>query len=235
MLCDMCHKLFHGICIFLLACFLAACQTPQSRAPSPLELRPQAKPETPARLNLKPGDVIEIKFAYAGLLNDSQTIRPDGKIELQLIGEIVAEGKSPSELRDELINLYTSQVRHPELAVIVRGFYERRVYVGGEVNRPGPIDMPGEMTALEAIMNAGGFNKEKAEMRNVIVARNKDGRLVGQTLDFKEALAGAKAQPFYLQPRDIVYVPRTAIVDADDWISQHLWKLLPPIGVGASF
>ena len=114
MLGDTCHKLFHVICLFLLASLLAACQTPQSPVPPSLQPGPQAKPETPARLSLKPGDVIEIKFAYAGQLNDTQTIRPDGKIELQLIGEIVAEGKSPSELRDELINLYTPQVRHPE-------------------------------------------------------------------------------------------------------------------------
>lgn len=58
--------------------------------------------------------------------------------------------------------------------------------------------------------------------------------MVGQALDFKDALAGREAQPFYLQPRDIVYVPRTAITDVDQWVQQHLWKLLPPLGIGAN-
>src|SRR5208337_4761261 len=170
------QKLFHGICIFLLASLLTACQT----STPALQPHPEAKLEAPARVTLKPGDVVEIKFAYAGQFNENQTVRPDGKIEMQLIGEVAAEGKTPSELRDELINLYTPQLKHPELAVVVRGLYERRVYVGGEVNKPGPVDIPGEMTALEAIMLAGGFNLERAEVRSVIVARNKDGRWVGQ-------------------------------------------------------
>ncbi len=222
---DTCRKLFHGICIFLLASLLTACQT----SPPPLQPYPEAKLETPARVTLKAGDVVEIKFAYAPQFNENQTVRPDGKIEMQLIGEIVAEGKTPSELRDELIKLYAVQLKHPELAVMVRGLYERHVYVGGEVNKPGPVDMPGEKTALEAIMDAGGFNLDRAEVRSVIVARNKDGRWVGQALDFKDALAGLEAQSFYLQPRDIVYVPRTAIYDVDQWISQHLYKIIPPI------
>ncbi|MFZ0932349.1 MAG: polysaccharide biosynthesis/export family protein [Syntrophobacteraceae bacterium] len=222
--------MFHCIFIFLLASLLTACQT----SPPPLQPYPEAKLETPARVTLKAGDVVEIKFAYAGQFNENQTIRPDGKIEMQLIGEVVAEGKTPSELRDELVKLYSAQLKHPELAVVVRGLYERRVYVGGEVNKPGPVDIPGEMTALEAIMLAGGFNLERAEVQSVIVARNRDGRWVGQSLDFKDALAGQEAQPFYLQPRDIVYVPRTTIADVDLWMQQHFWRLLPPIGVGVT-
>ena len=225
-----CRKLFHGICIFLLVSLLTACQT----SPPASQPYPEAKLEAPARVSLKSGDVIEIKFAYANQFNEIQTVRPDGKIELQLIGEVVAEGKTPSELRDELFKLYGVQLKHPELAVFARTLYERRVYIGGEVNKPGPVDIPGEMTALEAIMLAGGFNLERAEVRSVIVARNKDGRWVGQALDFKDALAGREAQPFYLQPRDIVYVPRTAITDVDQWMQQHLWRLLPPIGVGVT-
>ncbi len=221
--------MFHRICLLVLASLLTACQT---SPPSALQPYPDAKLEAPARVTLKSGDVVEIKFAYAGQFNESQTVRPDGKIELQLIGEVAAEGKTPSELRDELVKLYSVQLKHPELAVFARTLYERRVYVGGEVSKPGPVDMPGEMTAFEAVMLAGGFNREKAAVQSVIVVRKQDGRMVGQALDFKDALAGREAQPFYLQPRDIVYVPRTAIVDVDDWIQQHLWRLLPPIGVG---
>jgi protein involved in polysaccharide export with SLBB domain len=219
-------NLLRLIIILLSSSFVTACQTTTQ---PPVQALPDASPHQTPRLTLKAGDVVEIKFAYASQFNENQTVRPDGKIELQLIGEVVAQGKSPSELRKELIGLYSTQLKHPELAVVVRSFYERRIFVGGEVNKPGPIDIPGEMTALEAIMQAGGFNLEKAEVRNVVVVRNLEGRMVGQSLDFKEALAGREAQPFYLQPRDIVYVPRTTITDVDQWISQYLWKVLPPI------
>jgi len=220
-----CQKLSHGICFFLLASLLAACQASQP----PSQPYPEAKLGVPGRVNLKSGDVVEIKFAYASQFNETQTVRPDGKIVLQLIGEVVVEGKTPAELRDELIKRYAVQLKHPELAVFARTLYDRRVYVGGEVNKPGPVDIPGEMTALEAIMLAGGFNLDRAEVRSVIVVRNKDGRWAGQALDFKNALAGREAQPYYLQPRDIVYVPRTTITDIDQWISQYLYKVLPPI------
>jgi polysaccharide biosynthesis/export protein len=222
---DTSQKLFYGICILLLASLLAACQ---ASTPA-LQPFPEAKPDAPARISLKSGDVVEIKFAYAPQFNESQTVRPDGKIEMQLIGEVVAEGKTPSELRDELVKVYSAQLKHPDLAVVVRSFFERRVYVGGEVKKPGPVDIPGEMTAFEAIMLAGGFNLEAADVRSVIVVRNRDGRLVGQALDFKDALAGLEALPFYLQPRDIVYVSRTCIADVDQWVQQYLWKILPPI------
>lgn len=227
------RKVFHLIFILLLFVLPVACETAQT-APPPEQPLPEAKRCPEPRIILQCGDTIEIKFAYAGQFNENQAVRPDGKIELQLIGEVVAQGKTPGQLRDELINLYAVQLKHPELALIVRGLYERRVYVGGEVKKPGPVEIPGEMTALEAVMNAGGFNLESADVRSVIVVRNVDGHMVGQALDFKEALNGREAQPFYLQPRDIVYVPQTAIADVDQWIQQHLWKLLPPIGVGAT-
>lgn len=225
------QKLFHVICIFLLASLLAACQT---SPPPPAQAFPEAARCPAPRVTLQCGDTIEIKFTYASQFNENETVRPDGKIELQLIGEVTAQGKTPSELRDELIRLYSAQLAHPELALIVRGLYERRIYVGGEVNKPGPVDMPGEKTALEAIMDAGGFKKETAEVQNVIVVRNVDGHMVGQALDFKEILAGGEAPQFYLQPRDIVYVPQTCIADVDQWMQQHLWRLLPPVGLGFS-
>lgn len=193
---------------------------------------PAADPAVSSRTALGPGDVIDIKFAYASQFNESQTVRPDGKIELHLIGPVTAQGKTPDELREEIEGLYASQLKHPQLAVIVRLFHERRVYVGGEVNKPGLIQMPGTLTALEAIMDAGGFNLERAEIQNVVIVRQKDGRNIGYALNFKDTLGGQDAQSFILEPRDIVYVPRTRIADLDQWMSQYVYKLLPPFSIG---
>jgi polysaccharide export outer membrane protein len=213
----------------------AACQSAHTVAP-PLPGPPYhaAKPGPAPGVRLRSGDVIEIKFAYAAQFDQTETVRPDGKIELPLAGEVVVQGKTPAQLREELMKRYSVQLKHPQLAVIVRGLYERRVYVGGEVKKPGPVLMPGEMTALEAVMDAGGFKRETAEAGNVVVVRNIDGHMIGMTIDLRGALKGEKTTPFSLEPRDIVYVPRTRIANLDLWIEQHLWKLLPPIGVGAT-
>jgi polysaccharide biosynthesis/export protein len=201
-------------------------------APPPAPSQSEMKPEPNLRVTLKAGDVVEIKFAYASQFNESQTIRPDGLISLQIVGEVVAAGKTPSALREELVTLYTPQLKHPELSVVVRSSFERRVFVGGEVNKPGLLEMPGDMTLLEAVMQAGGFNLDKAEVRNIVVARVTDGKQYGYGLDLSEALAGKEVHPFYLKPRDIVYVPRTTIADVNLWISQYLYKILPPVSIG---
>jgi protein involved in polysaccharide export with SLBB domain len=217
---------------FLTAALLIAvqlgCQSlPPARTPEQMALEQPAGQE----VVLGPGDEIEVKFFYAPELNEKQTIRPDGKISLQLVGEIEAEGKTPSGLSSELSRLYATQLKKPEVVVIVRSQLDRRVYVGGEVGRPGLIQLPGRMTALEAVMQAGGFDPKTAEIKNVILIRHKDGKRYGCALDFSGTLAGQESISMYLEPHDIIYVPRTTIAEVNQWIDQHVNKLIPRTGL----
>lgn len=182
------------------------------------------------RVALLPGDVIEVKFFYTPDLDESQTVRPDGKITLQLIGEVEVEGKTPAELRDELLGLYATHLKAPEIAVVVRSLHDRCVFVGGQVMTPGIVEMPGKMTVLEAIMRAGGFDLREAEIRNVVVIRHRNGQRYGYSMDLKPALMGNENQPFYLGPKDIVYVPRTEIAKVNQWIDQHINRIIPDTG-----
>jgi protein involved in polysaccharide export with SLBB domain len=191
--------------------------------------------ESSPTVTLGPGDIIELKFFHNPELNDTQTVRPDGKITLQLVGEVTAQGKTPLELRNELIKRYTPDLRTPDVTVIVRSLYDRRVYVGGEVKNPGLIAMPGRLTALEAIMQAGGFNPLTGKINNVVIIRHKDGKRYGCALDFRDALKGGEFQPFYLEAQDIVYVPRTNIAKVNQWIDQYINKLVPRTGFSFSY
>jgi protein involved in polysaccharide export with SLBB domain len=197
----------------------------------PTETQPGRQP----KFTLGAGDVLDFKFFYNPELNDTQTVRPDGKIMLQLIGEVSAHGKTPSELQEELVKLYTPELKRPMVAVIVRSLYERRVYVGGEVKTPGLIPIPGSLTAFEAIMQAGGFNPATANLSSVIIIRHKDGKRYGGKLDFTEVLKGKEGPSFFLEPRDIVYVPRTAIVEVNQWVDQYINKMIPRTGFAASY
>jgi polysaccharide biosynthesis/export protein len=190
---------------------------------------PSAAPQ-PLKTTLAPGDEIEIKFAYSQEFNETQKIRPDGKIEMQFVGEVAAAGKTPSELRDELKQLFGQHLKYPELAVFVRNFDDNRVFVGGEVTAPGVIEMPGKLTALEAIMAAGGFNMETAGTSNIVVIRQRDGKYEGQTLDLDNMLAGKSAAAYYLEPRDIVFVPQSTIVKVDQWIDYNINRIIPDVG-----
>ena len=187
--------------------------------------------EPPATVSLAPGDTVDIKFFSVAELNEEQSIRPDGKISLQLVGDVQAEGKTPAQLRDELIRLYTPHLKTADVTVIVRSFQSRRVYVGGEVWRPGVVNMPGQLTALEAIMEAGGFTRF-AKLENVVIIRHKLGQRYGASLDYATAgKTGEMPPPFYLEPLDIVYVPETTITKVNRWIDQHINQLLPTFGI----
>lgn len=181
---------------------------------------------------LAPGDEIDISFLGAPELNKRQVIRRDGKITLRLIGEVSAAGKTPSALQKELNLLYGPQLQIKETTITVVS--PAPVFVSGSVLTPGRIPMEHPMTALEAIMASGGFDTRTAEVRNVVVIRHSDGRRCGFLINFKPTLEGEKSAPFYLKPLDIVYVPRTTITKVNQWVDQHINRMLPRLGLGYS-
>jgi len=219
--------LLQGAMGFLFILSIGCASTEPARVPMA-----SASPRDPdPAITLGAGDVLDVKFYYAPELNESQAVRPDGKIALQLIGEVEVQGKTPAQLREELVRFYKTQLRRPEVAVIVRSLHNRRVYVGGEVKTPSLIPMPGRLTALEAIMQVGGFNMATAELSNVIIIREHNGKFEGRALDFKEILKGKPAPMVTLEPRDIVYVPRTRIVELNQWVEQYITRMIPDVGI----
>jgi polysaccharide biosynthesis/export protein len=200
------------------------------------EMRPAVTPEqlvaepTPPE-TLVPGDEIEVKFYYTPELNEKQTVRPDGTITMQLLGKVRAQGKTPKELRSELLKLYAPELKHPEIEVFVRNKSDRKVYVAGEVKNPGLVEMPGQLTVLEAIKRAGGFKRPEANTRQVLLVRQEKGEHVGCVLDMQKVLEGQAEQVVYLHPRDVVYVPPTSVTRANDWVSQCISNMLPRIPI----
>ncbi len=189
----------------------------------------QGLPATETRY--EPGDEIEVKFFYNPELDELQMIRPDGKITLQLVGDLQAAGKTPSELGKDIQEAYAEQLRDPAVAVMTRTLATRHVFVGGAVKNAGIFEMPGSMTAMEAVMRAGGWNPFSGDIQQVIVIRNRNGEIIGCKLDLREPFHGKQQQAFNLEPKDIVYVPTTAIADANNWVEQYINRLLPRFGL----
>lgn len=157
-------------------------------------------------MDLVPSDEVEIRFFGAPDLNTVQKIRRDGCISLGLIGDVKAEGLTPTELRADLLARYQSRIQTKEITVIVRT--QAPVFVTGMVKQPGKVEFQKQFTALQAIMAQGGFDETWAEVRDVVVIRQEGGISKGYHLNFSGALKGKDHTPFYLQPLDIVYVPR---------------------------
>lgn len=177
---------------------------------------------------LAPGDVVEIKFFYHSQLNERTPIRPDGRISLQLVDDIQASGLTPMELDQALTEAYARHIKDPELSVLVKEFAQRQVYVGGEVNQPGLIRSQESISALRAIFQSGGF-KDTGNLESVVILRY-DGTPtpVFLIVNLKNTLKhGAEQQDIWLQPYDVVFVPKTYIASANQFMSEYVDKMIP--------
>ncbi len=204
----------------------AGCRTPQEG----VVLSAILSPAPDGRVLLAPGDELDIKFYYAPELSERQTVRPDGMITLQLIGDIYVAGQTPSGLEAQLKEDYRTRIENSEVTVIVRRLHQRIVYVGGAVLRPRAVAMPGNLTALAAIMEAGGINYLTADSGEVLVLRERTGGYETYRLDLASTLKGNGTGPFYLHPKDIVYVSRTRISNVNRCIDQYINKMVPQFG-----
>jgi polysaccharide biosynthesis/export protein len=124
-----------------------------------------------AGYRIQQGDKLSVKFFSHPELNEpSVAVRPDGFISLQIIDDIRAEGRTASELKTELEKAYNETLLKPIITVTVVEFVAPRVFVGGEVNKPGRYDLREAKTLVQVIFLAGGFTRE-ANRKMVIHAR----------------------------------------------------------------
>ena len=182
----------------LLLTLAFACQTPPSSIP--LSQRSEKAPGA-----LAPGDLLKIVFPGAPELTQAQKVRSDGKISLPIIGEVSASGKKLSDLQAELSRLYQPQLKNTDVVITLESS-SIPVYVSGAVNHPGKVLLDRPMTALEAIMEAGGISN-LGSLSKVIVIRNSQGKHFTTTLNLSPTLSGRTTDAFPLRPYDMIVVP----------------------------
>jgi polysaccharide export outer membrane protein len=145
-----------------------------------------------------------------------------------LIGDVQAAGLSANDFGQALRREYGEVVREPEISVIVREFGGQKVYVGGEVLAPGLQFMNSPLTALQAIVQAGGF-KSSSDLKQIVVLRNQ-GTNEPQyiSLDLKDTLNGkALDRDVLLQPLDIVFVPMSRSAKFNQFVKTYITELVP--------
>jgi len=211
-----------AVCLGLSACS-GVRKAPSSSGEQALQAAPQVE-----EYRIQVGDQLEIKFFYNSELNEQAVVRPDGRISLQLVKEVVAAGFTPAELTRLLSTKYADELQKPELVVIVRSFGSQRVYVDGEVAKPGMIPLVGYVTVSQAISQAGGL-KEGARATDVVVIRHGVGnRPLILTVNLQKVYDGTDLQQdIPLKFFDIVYVPRSQIANVNIWVDQYIRKNLP--------
>jgi polysaccharide export outer membrane protein len=196
--------------VFLSAhAFAQSPPAPNGSTPRPVPKLPAtASTSTAADYRLTPGDKLRVEVYKDAQLSQSLQVRPDGKITLPLVGDIVATDLTPIELRDRISASLKEYVTNPVVTVIVVEASPALVYVMGEVAQPGSIPMRGSMTVLQALAMAGGF-REFANPKDIRILRKGGGVLkTVETIRFNynDAIKGNLA-PVFLQPGDMVVVP----------------------------
>jgi len=205
----------------------AACSTTQPQPEFPPAPEMFTAKEMIGDYRLMPGDQIEVKFFYHPQLNEILFIAPDGKISLQLIDEVLAAGLTVSQLDEVLTQEYSRYLKNCRLNVMVREYSGLKVYVGGEVGRPGFLSLKGNMTVLQSIVGMGGFKRSAKTENVVLIRKGPGGRPVAMTVDLKPVIAGENLEnDAYLMPSDIVFVPKTWVTIAGDFTDEYLRKLL---------
>lgn len=185
-----------------IAALLTGCQTTAPVASAEIIEQASAKFDT---IILREGDVVRITFPGASNLDDTQQIRRDGKLALKQVGDLQAAGKSLADLEKEVLKLYESQLVVKQVSVTM-GSSAYPIFVIGAVLKPGKIMSDKPLSIFEAVMEAGGFDLQRANMKKVVVLRESPEGVTSFTLNLKDTLDGKNVKPFYLKPSDVVFV-----------------------------
>jgi polysaccharide biosynthesis/export protein len=180
----------------------------ETSAKAATEEQPAPKPATvDESYVIGPEDVINIAVWKEPDFSSTVPVRPDGKVSLALLGDVAAAGKTPGTLAADLTVLLKKYVAQPRVTVMVTAINSRRVFLLGEVNRPGPIVITPAMTVLQAIAAAGGPTAY-ANQKKIYVLRTDNGNQTKLPFNYKEAIKGnVPEQNVMLRPGDTIVVP----------------------------
>ena len=188
---------------------------PQAPTPkAPAAQSPAAQPQVqapPADYVIGADDVLIVMFRREKDMSAEVIVRPDGKITLPLINDIQAAGLTTDQLRDKVTEQAARFVESPTVTVIVKQINSRRVFITGQVMKPGPYPIADRMTVMQLISTAGGLT-EYAKKKDIVILREPAGRPGSKPTAFKFNYDDVRklknlASNIELKPGDTVIVP----------------------------
>jgi len=152
-------------------------------------------------------DVLDVNVWKEQELTRTLQVRPDGKISMPLLGDVQAAGMTPGQLAQNVSERLKKFLTAPQVTVILTQINSQRVYVIGEVTRPGAYPVLPGMTVLQAISSAGGLT-QFANSKKIFVMRNENHIQTKYPFSYKEVLDGRKAEEnLAVKAGDTIVVP----------------------------
>jgi polysaccharide biosynthesis/export protein len=191
---------------FLIAALIVAAQAAEARQ-APASPAPGPSVEVPADYLIGPEDVLGVVFWREAEISGDVAVRPDGRVSLPMIGEMVAAGLRPQELQQRILVAAAKYINDPNVSVVVRTINSLKVFVTGRVTTPGQHPLKGPMTVMQVIALAGGVT-EYADAKNISILRTVKGRTESFKFNYRDVSRGKKLeQNIMLKPGDTVVVP----------------------------
>lgn len=178
------------------------------------------------------GDVIEMKFFDNDRFNREMIIRPDGRITLEKIGDILVAGLTTQQVDSVITECYKDILKIPDVTIFLKYFSNHKVYVLGEVNHAGSYKIEKGMSVVHAIAVAGGLKRKANKKSILLIRKNKHGKIAAARINLHDILtAQSNAVDLQIQALDIIYVPKTFIGNVDAFTNQLFDLILPPMDI----
>ncbi len=162
--------------------------------------------------HLQRSDSVTVAYRYTPEFDQTIVIGPDGRATLSGFGTFLASGLTVEEFRQQVMKLSTQRLVDPVVAVTLKDFEKPHIYVEGEVNTPGRVELHGNVSALDAIALAGGF-KPSSSMANVLLLRTEnDNGGKTRVMDLKHLIAQQKLEEVpQLRSGDVIFVTQNTL------------------------
>jgi polysaccharide biosynthesis/export protein len=164
------------------------------------------------RYTLHPGDTVDLNLRFTPEYNQTLIVQPDGFITVNLIGDVQIAGMTLEKAHDLLVEKLSVRLNKPELNLVLKDFQHPYVVVGGEVQTPGKIELRQSMTAMQAVVLAGGF-KPTARDSRIVVFRHIDSNMGEVKVINLHKIQDDKQleRDMALQAGDMILVPQNRI------------------------
>ncbi len=171
-----------------------------------------APPSPPAGANVAPdysigpNDSLEINVWKEPTLSGPQPVRPDGMISMSLIGDLQAAGLTPMQLSTAVAARLKQYINSPLVTVTVLAVNSKKIFLLGEILKPGELPLSPGMTPLQAIASSGGLTAY-ANSRRIYILRTAGGKTQKIAFDYKKAIKDGNLQGVTLVAGDTIVVP----------------------------
>ena len=179
----------------------------------------QAKLQTRPRYLLRPGDTLDLQYRLTPEFNQTVMVQPDGYINVNIAGTLFVNGKTVDQTHDLIVEKVSTRLKDPELNLVLETFTHPYVVVAGQVAKPGQIEMKEDMTALGAILMAGGFTPNAKAGQVIVFRKLNDSVAEVKVLKLSKVNKTSELEhDMALQAGDMILVPQDRISKIEHYL-----------------